>query len=56
MRVTALPFLTILFFAYANGANINFKGVAALYGCVLTLRVAVAIGALSYVRWPFLVN
>src|SRR3972149_3489335 len=32
MLVTALLFLTVLFVAYSNGANDNFKGVATLYG------------------------
>jgi len=30
------PFLLVLFLAYANGANDNFKGVATLYGCGIT--------------------
>jgi inorganic phosphate transporter, PiT family len=30
--ITAILFLTVIFVAYANGANDNFKGVATLYG------------------------
>ena len=32
LKMSILLFLTVLFLAYSNGANDNFKGVASIYG------------------------
>ena len=32
MLITIFIFVTVIFLAYANGANDNFKGVATLFG------------------------
>ena len=48
MAVFALLFLFVLFVAYANGANDNFKGVATLFGAnVTSYRTAIALATVA---------
>src|SRR6187431_203220 len=43
MLIPVFLFLAVAFLAYSNGANDNFKGVAALYGsCIASYRKALA--------------
>ena len=51
---TVFIFLSTLFLAYANGANVNFKGVATLYGsgtanykkCLIYATMTTALGSM----------
>ena len=50
--VLVLLILSVLFLAYSNGANDNFKGVATLFGSrTCGYRTALA-WATATVRWP----
>jgi inorganic phosphate transporter, PiT family len=52
MRITVLLFTAVVFLAYSNGANDNFKGVATLYGSntasyKTTITIATLAGAVA---------
>lgn len=48
MEYSALLFVLVLFVAYANGSNDNFKGVATLYGAsAVDYRTAIALGTIA---------